>query len=124
MKYIYLAIATIFFGCNSNKKVVNYLNGCKQLEKDSFGFVIVNKTELTRNLKDNEFLRYVGSNEGFNYFVHYYDKTMKIQTLLKLEDKICGIKRLIDLENNILYEKQYGKYADSYYVKIKDLDCS
>jgi len=108
-------------GCSINKEIVNYLKECKNLERDNLGFVSIKKDDLVNNLKDQDALRYIGSNEESHYFVHYYDKTVKIQSLFKFNEDISALKRHIDIQKNLFHKEKYGKYKDSYYITIKEL---
>jgi len=122
MKYAYLIIAIILFGCSLNKEIVNYLKDCKERERDKLGFVLVKKDDIIYNLNLHDVLRYIGSNEKYHYFIHYYDKTVKIQSLFKFNEDINALKQHIDIQKNLFHKEKYGKYKDSYYITIKEFE--
>lgn len=113
-----IIVLIMIFGCSSNRQVVDFLRECKNLEQDKNGFVLVQKSALQKHLKKDDFLRYVGSDKNDHYFIHYYDKTIKIQSQFKLEGTISGLERQIDISKNLLYKKENGKFRDSYTIKV------
>ncbi|MGK0390679.1 MAG: hypothetical protein ACI94Y_003439 [Maribacter sp.] len=116
-----ITLSLLFFGCASNKELVKYLKTCHNSESYQSGFIQVDKKELKEKLGDNESLRYIGSENESHFFIHYYDKTIKMQTGFKLDESINLTKHEIDFRSNSLFKEDQGKYKDSYFIKINQL---
>lgn len=111
----------LFFGCGSNKELVKYLRECKNLESDKYNFVLIDKDELQNNLGRDESLRYIGSDGEFHYLIHYYDKTVKIQSRFKIFENGNSIEKRIDLNQNLNALETNRKFNDSYFLNLADL---
>ncbi len=113
-----ITLSLLFFGCGSNKELVQYLKSCHKSDSYKGGFIYVDPKYLKENLGKNETLRYIGSENELHYFIHYYDKTIKMQTGFKLDDSINLTKHKINFRSNFMFKEEHGKYKDSYSIKV------